>query len=647
MKEIKTRDTVKDIRALDRAANVTGRMKNTYIRTKEQAEQAQQADTDSPIAYAEDRTTESAHNVARETGQKLHHQGKRLSEKRRRKIRARHTQKDTPEPEQSEAKKEYPKLQRQESASPEAPASPYEPHQSENTSPNYTLRGQNFARDSARRSTGKTVSNHAGKETRQSIKTVEHGMKKSARTSEKTLKASAKSSIKTAEHGIKTAEQTSRAAIKTSQSTAKTSAKAAQATARASRRMAQAAKSAAKVAVVTVKTVVKAMVATVKAMITAMKNLIAAIAAGGWVAVVVIVVIVLAASLLGSVFGIFASEEGYDGAPSMPEVVSQLNEEFSNQFDSIIADNPHDTLVIDNAGSASMVANWDEVLAVYDVLVATDPENPTEVATLDDKKIEKLRTVFWDMNHINYSVDEMEIGTDEETGEPITKTVLTITVRTSTAEDMISCYGLSTERAAQVQELLQPEYAELFQRLTGSYADITLSADEIAAIMETLPDDLSEERKGVVLTAYSLLDKVSYFWGGKSLVLGWDSRWGTPMKVTAENSSTTGTVRPFGLDCSGFVDWVFYNVYDGEYIIGYGGGASDQYSYCDPIPWSSAQPGDLVFYPGCEHVGIVVKNDAGTLTVIHCASGYNNVVMTQHTQGNGFVFVGKPQIYNK
>jgi hypothetical protein len=63
--------------------------------------------------------------------------------------------------------------------------------------------------------------------------------------------------------------------------------------------------------------------------------------------------------------------------------------------------------------------------------------------------------------------------------------------------------------------------------------------------------------------------KVNYFWGGKSLVLGWDSRWGTSMKVTAAGSSTTGTYRPYGLDCSGFVDWVFYNVSGGAYIVGH------------------------------------------------------------------------------
>lgn len=649
MKDIKTRDTVKDIRTLDRAANMADRMKSAYIRTKEQTEQTQRADADSPVGYAEDRATEKAGDITREVGYKLHNQGKRLAEKTRQKIKERHTGEYTPEPEQPEAKGESQKAQHQKAPASKSPVSSHEPHTftSDNISPNYTTQGRDYARYGARRRVEQASSNYAGKETRQSVRTVERNIKQNVHTTGKAIKTSTRGSIKTAQRSVKTAEQTSRSAIKTTQMAVKTAAKTAQATARTAQRTARAAKATAKVAATVRKTMVKVIMTTTKAIVAAIKSLIAAIAAGGWVAVVVIVIVLLAASILGSVFGIFASEEGYAGTTSMPEVVSQLNEEFSNEFDAIIADNPHDRLVIDNTGSASMVANWDEVLAVYAVLVVTDPDNPMEVATLDDKKIEKLKKVFWDMNHISYSVDKVVIGTDKQTDEPITETVLTITVNTSTADDMISYYGFNSEQTAQVGELLQPEFAELFLRLTGSYVDITLTAEEIAAIMETLPNDLSGERKEVILTSYSLLDKVKYFWGGKSLVLGWDSRWGTPMRVTADDSPTTGSVRPFGLDCSGFVDWVFYNAYGGEYIIGHGGGASVQYGYCDAITWNSAQPGDLVFYPDCEHVGIVVKNDAGTLTIIHCASGYNNVVMTQHTQGNGFTFAGRPQIYDK
>lgn len=637
MKDIKTRDTVKDIRTLDRAANIATRMKDAYARTKEQSEQTQRENADSPMGYAEDRATESVQDMTHKAGHVLRYQGKHLAEQTREKIKERHAKKDAPGSEQPEVKEGT----KQRASASQAPASSHNLSGSENNSADYFAHGRDFARDSSSRRIEHSTSNYAGEGTSRGVRTLEHNIKKSAHTSKTTIKTSVRGPVKMAQHGIKTAEKTPRVAIKTTQATAKT----AQATAKAAQRAALVAKVTAKTTIAAAKTMVKAIAASVKAIIAAVKGLIAVIVAGGWVAVVVIVVILLIASILGSVFGLFASETSYNGAPSMPEVVSQINAEFSARFDEIIADNPHDRLVIDNAGSASMVTNWNEVLAVYAVLAATDPDNPTEVATLDDAKIEKLKLVFWDMNRISYSIDTVEVGTDEETGEPITESVLTITVSYKTAESMISFYGFNAERAAQVRALLQPEYAELFQRLTGSYVDITLSATEIAAIIKTLPADLSEERKEVVLTAFSLLDKVHYFWGGKSLMLGWDSRWGTPMKVTADGSPTTGTVRPLGLDCSGFVDWVFYNAYGGEYIIGHGGGASDQYSYCDAIPWSSAQPGDLVFYPNCEHVGIVVKNDAGALTVIHCASGYNNVVMTQNTEGDGFAFTGRPQIY--
>ena len=98
---------------------------------------------------------------------------------------------------------------------------------------------------------------------------------------------------------------------------------------------------------------------------------------------------------------------------------------------------------------------------------------------------------------------------------------------------------------------------------------------EAMEVWERLPDDLSMERRMVVTYALALVDKVDYFWGGKSLVLGWDDRWGELTEVTAEGSDTTGTEQPYGLDCSGFVDWAFYNASGGEYVIGQGGGAME------------------------------------------------------------------------
>ncbi len=156
---------------------------------------------------------------------------------------------------------------------------------------------------------------------------------------------------------------------------------------------------------------------------------------------------------------------------------------------------------------------------------------------------------------------------------------------------------------------------------------------EAMAVWERLPDDLSMERRMVVTYALALVDKVDYFWGGKSLVLGWDDRWGELTEVTAEGSDSTGTEQPYGLDCSGFVDWAFYNASGGEYVIGQGGGAMEQHANCVDIEWDEVQPGDLLFYPEDEHVGIAAGRDwLGRLLVVHCASGTNGVAIS-HRDG--------------
>ena len=166
---------------------------------------------------------------------------------------------------------------------------------------------------------------------------------------------------------------------------------------------------------------------------------------------------------------------------------------------------------------------------------------------------------------------------------------------------------------------------------------------EAMEVWERLPDDLSMERRMVVTYALALVGKVDYFWGGKSLVLGWDDRWGELTEVAAEGSDTTGTEQPYGLDCSGFVDWAFYNASGGEYVIGQGGGAMEQHANCVDIEWDEVQPGDLLFYPEDEHVGIAAGRDwLGRLLVVHCAAGTDGVAISHRT---GFETAARPVWY--
>ena len=286
----------------------------------------------------------------------------------------------------------------------------------------------------------------------------------------------------------------------------------------------------------------------------------------------------------------------------------------------------------DNIQIHGQPPDWREVLAVFACKTAS-AEDGVDVATLDPDRVERLRQVFWDMTAIT---------TEEETveGEDGDETILHITIEAKTADDMRSVYQF-TDYQNEALDALREE----MELLGGLLGDLSITQADAVALLENLPDDLSPERKAVIQHALTLVGKVNYFWGGKSLVLGWDSRWGTTMQVTAAGSSSTGTYRPYGMDCSGFVDWVFYNATGGEYIIGHGGGASAQHSYCTAIAWDEAIPGDLVFYPEDSHVGIVGGRDEnGNLLIIHCASGANNVVITGV---DGFTSIGRPVYFTE
>ena len=70
-------------------------------------------------------------------------------------------------------------------------------------------------------------------------------------------------------------------------------------------------------------------------------------------------------------------------------------------------------------------------------------------------------------------------------------------------------------------------------------------------------DASSEKRLELARAACSIVGKVNYFWGGKSSAAGVDPAWGELREVTSSGSESSGQMKPYGLDCSGFVSWAF------------------------------------------------------------------------------------------
>ena len=115
------------------------------------------------------------------------------------------------------------------------------------------------------------------------------------------------------------------------------------------------------------------------------------------------------------------------------------------------------------------------------------------------------------------------------------------------------------------------------------------------ALLQNLPADLSPERKAVIRHALSLVGKVNYFWGGKSLVLGWDSRWGQLTQVWAAGSQTTGTYRPLWAGLFRLL-WIGYFTTPPAEPMSLAMAAAPMPSIpTAQIFLSEAQPGDLAF----------------------------------------------------
>ena len=357
-------------------------------------------------------------------------------------------------------------------------------------------------------------------------------------------------------------------------------------------------------------------------------------AGGGAVVLVLLLTVILVAAIVASPFGILFSNESREaGVVPISAAVAQVNYEFNERLETLQTADDYDSISV-----TGQPADWIEVLAVFAVKVAgSNDADAADVATMDADRIARLKAVFWDMTTIAHRIEVIHHpGSGDDDGW--TERNLYITITAKTAEEMKTAYHFNRNQIAALEELL--EQRDLLRELIE---DVYSVSGDTAALIRNLPEGLPPEREAVVRAACSLVGKVNYFWGGKSLVIGWDVRWGELRQVTAAGSSTTGTYRPYGLDCSGFVDWVFYNATGGDYIIGHGGGAMMQHTYCTPILWEDAQPGDLVFYPEDNHVGMVGGWDEdGNILIIHCASGYNNVVITGK---EGFTSVGRPDYY--
>lgn len=661
MSQIKTKETVSGIKVIDKGAVASERMRSAFIRTKQNAS----ALVDNNAASVDEYSSNSAQNLADNTlhdASYLAVSGSKTVMRKSRELVEDRIKRRVQASEGGTLKEAASAISEPTAYSEPSQEEPTRTKSTPNTASARQTKAYEQGREFAKKQTVDRQKENARTRvhTRQTevgraetlyqhqvvsqwdhtIKTADsptRTIKQTAKSTGKVVAKSTEGAVQTSQRTVKTAEQSSKMAVKTSQAAAKATQKATAASVKATQRAAKVAKATAKAVAVSAKATALAAVTAVKAIIAAIKELVAAIAAGGWVAVLIIVVVVLIVAIIASPFGIFFSGESTN-KETVPAsaAIAQINYDFNAELEAL-QEGDYDDIVL--TGSP---ADWTDVLAVFAVKVAgAEDSSATYVAVLDAERVQKLKNVFYDMTSVSHAIEIInhpDSNPDDDVDVNWSESILHITVSGMTAEEAAAHYGFSEKQKEMLSELLAER--ELLRKLTG---DLSGEIAEAKEILKALPEDLSPERREVVKIACSLIGKVNYFWGGKSLTIGWDSHWGILQKVWADGSSTTGTWRPFGLDCSGFVDWVFYNATDGAYYPGQGGGAANQHSNCVATTWEEAKPGDLVFYPGDEHVGIVAGFDEkGDILIIHCAAGYNNVVITGI---EGFTMIAKPYYY--
>lgn len=271
----------------------------------------------------------------------------------------------------------------------------------------------------------------------------------------KTIKAPLRD-IKTASHSIKSSRRAGKT-IKTAQPTLSVSRNATQSVTHRSVRKAKAAKASARGA----NALVKAAVNALKGTAATLKSAVTMLLSGGWMAVLVVLLICLIGLLVGSCFGIFFSGEDTGTGQTIRTAIAQVNQEYQDKLEEIQLSHPHDALEI--TGSQAV---WKEVLAVYAVKTTTDPEGQ-DVASMDEEKLGLLAEVFWEMNQLTARVETRTETTHGEDGADVETevTVLVIVVSQKTAQEMVEQLGFDADQKEQLQELLSPEYDDLWNEL--------------------------------------------------------------------------------------------------------------------------------------------------------------------------------------
>ena len=180
-----------------------------------------------------------------------------------------------------------------------------------------------------------------------------------------------------------------------------------------------------------------------------------------------------------------------------------------------------------------------------------------------------------------------------------------------------------TNKAAAIALSQQDWFEKYGLTVSGISTGVPLTSSEIQAYMAELPLTLSQTRRDLIEFALQSVGKVPYYWGGKASGPDYEPNgFGTIISPDYKGRILKG------LDCSGWINWVYWSVTGNRLPYESTAGLA---ACGTPISRSELQPGDIVLHTGTDaHVIMFLRWTAdGKIQCIHESSGpVNNVCVS-------------------
>ena len=319
-----------------------------------------------------------------------------------------------------------------------------------------------------------------------------------------------------------------------------------------------------------------------------------------------------------------------DDVDNINEYVAYLNE-LQSEFMGKIADIEEDYAswyIKYNYPHSSNVNNSREILCLAAVYFEQDFS--------DKGKVKDVLKMLFDKTHSCSSTEarnhmSVEITVDVLAFDDI------FGIEVPSLEDPNINFVWDEDKIEWVKTLYNQDWNELYEGLLGMSGlsiGAPMSDAELEALIGSLDEDLSEERKNIVKWACTAVGKIPYHWDWRNYWTIDAEDWGTVVQPDYKGRNLKG------LDCSGLVLWAYNKAGFNPTICGWGStgwtGTIADSGQTKKISASQLQPGDIGMhgsYP-YTHTGIYVGNDAsGNKMWVHCTGEPTNCTVCNTYSG--------------